>query len=67
MSAPLPDAGIVVSWEPMVSGRVYAVEHTFDLTTPFTNLQDGIAYPQGDYAESNGVDRAFYRVGVQLQ
>jgi hypothetical protein len=63
--AALPE-GSVVSWDPVVSGRVYAVDRTLDLDMSFSNLQDGIPYPQGDYTDTNSAPDAYYRVGVRL-
>ena len=60
-------SGFIVSWHP-VSNREYAVWHCESLTNGFSNLTNGIAYPQNSYTDTvHAVEgRGFYKVDVQL-
>ncbi len=57
----------IVSWE-SVSGRVYGVDWSDQLTNAFINISGDLPYPSGSYTDT--VDRAgpqhFYRIDVRL-
>ncbi|RLA43436.1 MAG: hypothetical protein DRQ97_12785 [Gammaproteobacteria bacterium] len=57
-----------VNWG-SVTGRVYSVDWTDDLTAGFTNIQDNLAYPANSYTDD--VERVnnqnFYRISVLLR
>jgi hypothetical protein len=57
---------VILSWE-SVSGRVYKVNWSDQLTTTFTNISGDLPYPVGSYTDT--VERAgsqqFYRIEVR--
>jgi hypothetical protein len=57
----------IVSWKP-VSGRVYGVDWSDQLTNTFINISGDLPYPAGSYTDT--VERAglqhFYRIDVRL-
>jgi len=57
----------ILSWQ-SVSGRVYGVNWSTQLTNTFTNISGDLLYPSGSYTDS--VDRLepqhFYRIDVRL-
>lgn len=57
-------SGQTLDW-PAVSGRVYAVSWTPDLTEPFQLLEGGIPWTQNSIAITN--NNAYYRVEVRLE
>lgn len=51
-----------------VSGRVYAIQHSPDLITPFVPVRNGIEYPQDSYSHPmNSGSTGFFRVRVRLK
>ncbi len=57
----------IVSWE-SVSGRIYGVDWSDQLTNTFTNISGDLPFPAGSYTDT--VERAgpqhFYRIDVRL-
>ena len=62
-------AGFVVVWDPCVSGRVYGINWTNDLTGGFTPIVENIDFPQNSYPDAtyNAEDTGFYQIDVQLK
>jgi hypothetical protein len=59
--------GFVVRWN-AVSGRVYSVNRTTNLTDSFQALETNIVWPQASYTDTvhDTEARNFYKVNVQL-
>jgi hypothetical protein len=60
--------GTVLSWN-SVTGRVYSLDWTDDLTAGFTNIQDNLAFPINSFTDSveRSSGRSFYRLGVRVR
>jgi len=59
------DDGIVMGWE-SVSGRVYSVSWSSNLTAQFLPIAENLAYPRGSYTDEvyRTGNAAFFRLGV---
>ena len=58
---------ITLNWNSL-TGRVYSIQHTRSLTSPFTNLVEGITPtpPMNSYASPIGQDSGFFKAGVEI-
>ncbi|MDD2238201.1 MAG: MBG domain-containing protein, partial [Kiritimatiellae bacterium] len=59
------NGSMVFSWDPAVSGRVYAVEDTQELLNGFTNVAVVLSNRVNCWTGSTDVGNAFYRVRVE--
>jgi hypothetical protein len=57
----------VITWNPLVTGRVYSVQWSTNLVQGFTNLADSIVHPQGSYTNTLPDAKVnHYRIKVRL-
>jgi sialate O-acetylesterase len=57
----------VVTWTPVIAGRVYSVHWSTNLLTGFTNLADDIVLPQGSYTNMTpDAKMNCYKIKVRL-
>jgi hypothetical protein len=57
----------VVTWTPVIAGRVYSVHWSTNLLTGFTNLADDIVSPQGIYTNTTpDAKMNYYKIKVRL-
>jgi hypothetical protein len=58
---------ITLNWNSL-TGRVYSIQHTPSLTSPFTNLVDGITPtpPVNSYVAPTGQDSGFFKANVEM-
>ena len=58
---------ITLNWNSL-TGRLYSVQHTESLTSPFTNMATGITHPQNSYVSpmGSGQENGFFRTDVQM-
>ncbi|MDD4735510.1 MAG: MBG domain-containing protein [Kiritimatiellae bacterium] len=56
--------GVVLNWDPVASGRVYAVEDTAELGNGFTNVAAVLSSGENAWTGTTEEGNAFYRVRV---